>query len=141
MVEYEDGSILAQLGQPDMRTPIAYGLGFPERIDSGVGLLALTALGHLDFEEPDLERFPCLRLSFDALKAGQAACVALNAANEVAVERFLKLQIGYTEIAHVIEDCLDRMGKRPAPVLNTLEDVLALDAVARAFASELCLVK
>jgi 1-deoxy-D-xylulose-5-phosphate reductoisomerase len=139
MVEYEDGSILAQLGQPDMRTPIAYGLGFPDRIDSGVGLLALTALGRLDFEEPDFVRFPCLRLSFDAIKTGQAGCVALNAANEVAVGQFLKQQIRYTEIARVIEGCLNRMGRQPAPDLNSLEDVLALDAQARVFASELCL--
>ena len=89
MVEYADGSILAQLGQPDMRTPIAYGLGFPERIDSGVGPLDLMRLGRLDFEQPDLARFPCLALAFAALRAGQGACVALNAANEVAVEAFL----------------------------------------------------
>ncbi|MEO9122472.1 MAG: 1-deoxy-D-xylulose-5-phosphate reductoisomerase, partial [Burkholderiaceae bacterium] len=141
MVEYQDGSILAQLGQPDMRTPIAYGLGFPDRIDSGVGLLALTALGRLDFEEPDFERFPCLRLAFDAIKTGQAACVALNAANEVAVGQFLKSRIQYTEIAHVIEGCLHRMGRRPTPGLDSLEDVLALDAQARACASELCVAK
>lgn len=139
MVEYEDGSILAQLGQPDMRTPIAYGLGFPDRIDSGVGLLALTALGRLDFEEPDLDRFPCLRLSFDALRTGQAACVALNAANEVAVDSFLNYRIRYTEIARIIESCLDRVTSLPTPGLESLEDVLALDAHARGLASELCL--
>ncbi len=141
MVEYEDGSILAQLGQPDMRTPIAYGLGFPERINSGVGLLALTSLGRLDFEEPDLERFPCLRLSFDALKSGQAACVALNAANEIAVDCFLKEQILYTEIAGVIEDCLARMEGMSRPALDTLDDVLALDTQARSIAAGLCLLK
>ncbi len=141
MVEYEDGSILAQLGQPDMRTPIAYGLGFPERIDSGVGLLALTALGRLDFEEPDFERFPCLRLSFEALGTSQAACVALNAANEIAVDCFLKQQIRYTEIARVIESCLDRITGMPASGLDTLDDVLALDAHTRRIASELCLLQ
>ncbi|RTZ48284.1 1-deoxy-D-xylulose-5-phosphate reductoisomerase [Candidimonas sp. SYP-B2681] len=141
MVEYEDGSILAQLGQPDMRTPIAYGLGFPERIDSGVGLLALTALGRLDFEEPDFERFPCLRLSFEALGTSQAACVALNAANEIAVDCFLKQQIRYTEIARVIESCLDRISGMPASDLDTLDDVLALDAHTRRIASELCLLQ
>lgn len=141
MVEYEDGSILAQLGQPDMRTPIAYGLGFPDRIHSGVGLLALTALGRLDFEEPDLQRFPCLRLSFDALKTSQAACIALNAANEIAVDCFLKQQIRYTEIASVIEDCLDRMTGMSYPSLDTLDDVLALDAHTRGVAAELCLLK
>src|SRR5690606_33851151 len=74
MVEYVDGSVLAQLGQPDMRTSIAYGLGFPDRIDSGVGALGLTALGRLDFEEPNFERFPCLKLSYDALRTSHAAC-------------------------------------------------------------------
>jgi 1-deoxy-D-xylulose-5-phosphate reductoisomerase len=141
MVEYEDGSILAQLGQPDMRTPIAYGLGYPDRIDSGVGLLALTALGRLDFEEPDFERFPCLRLSFDALRTSQAACVALNAANEVAVDCFLNYQIRYTQIARIIEDCLDRVAGLPTPGLDSLEDVLALDAHTRGVASELCLAQ
>lgn len=138
MVEYQDGSILAQLGQPDMRTPIAYGLGFPERIDSGVGLLSLAALGRLDFEEPDFERFPCLRLSFDALKTGQAACVALNAANEVAVDCFLREQIRYTEIAHVIEDCLEKINGMSVSRLDSLDDVLALDAHTRKIASQLC---
>ncbi|MBB5214130.1 1-deoxy-D-xylulose-5-phosphate reductoisomerase [Parapusillimonas granuli] len=141
MVEYEDGSILAQLGQPDMRTPIAYGLGFPERIDSGVGLLSLAALGRLDFEEPDFERFPCLRLSFDALRTGQAACVALNAANEIAVDRFLKQQIRYTEIAHVIEDCLDKINGMSVSRLDSLDDVLALDAHTRKIASQRCLIQ
>ncbi|NYT45968.1 1-deoxy-D-xylulose-5-phosphate reductoisomerase [Alcaligenaceae bacterium] len=141
MVEYEDGSILAQLGQPDMRTPIAYGLGFPERIDSGVGLLALTALGRLDFEEPNFDRFPCLRLSFDALATGQAACVALNAANEIAVDCFLNSRIRYTEIAGVIEACLDRITGMPSTGLDSLDDVLALDARSRRIAAELCLQK
>src|SRR3546814_526449 len=131
MVEYMDGSILAQLGQPDMRTPIAYGLGFPERIDSGVGLLALAALGRLDFEEPDLQRFPCLKLSFGALESGQAACVALNAANEVAVAHFLDRRIRYTEIARVIERSLDRQAGRPTCALARLDDVLALDSDTR----------
>ncbi|NYT36685.1 1-deoxy-D-xylulose-5-phosphate reductoisomerase [Allopusillimonas soli] len=139
MVEYEDGSVLAQLGQPDMRTPIAYALGFPERIDSGVGLFDLAAMGRLDFELPDLERFPCLRLSFEALRAGQAACVALNAANEVAVDRFLKHQIGYTRIACIIESCLERMSAKAMPRPDTLDEVLDLDAQARGLASELCI--
>jgi 1-deoxy-D-xylulose-5-phosphate reductoisomerase len=139
MVEYEDGSILAQLGQPDMRTPIAYGLGFPERIDSGVGLLGLTALGRLDFEEPDLQRFPCLRLSFEALGAGQAACIALNAANEIAVASFLDRKIRFTQIAGVIENCLGRITGHPTPSLASLEDVLALDAQTRRVATEFCL--
>lgn len=141
MVEYRDGSILAQLGQPDMRTPIAYGLGFPDRIDSGVGLMDLVALGRLDFEEPDFIRFPCLKLSFEALAAGQAACIALNAANEVAVERFLQRQIRYTEIAKIIETCLNQTLGHATPSLHTLEDILALDAQVRRSAHDLCLLK
>jgi 1-deoxy-D-xylulose-5-phosphate reductoisomerase len=129
------------MGQPDMRTPIAYGLGFPERIESGVGLLALTALGRLDFEEPDLERFPCLKLSFDALKLGQAACIVLNAANEIAVDCFLKLRIRYTEIARVIDACLNWLAGQRTPELGSLAAILALDAEARRFASGLCLEK
>ncbi|TEA77641.1 1-deoxy-D-xylulose-5-phosphate reductoisomerase [Allopusillimonas ginsengisoli] len=139
MVEYEDGSILAQLGQPDMRTPIAYGLGFPDRIDSGVGLFDLATLGRLDFELPDLNRFPCLRLAFEALRAGQVACIALNAANEIAVDRFLKQQISYTQIARIIEACLNRVGGQAISSPETLDDVLALDAHTRAMASEFCL--
>lgn len=138
MVEYEDGSILAQLGQPDMRTPIAYGLGFPERIESGVGLLGLAALGRLDFEEPDLRRFPCLKLSFGALEAGQAACIALNAANEIAVAHFLDERIRFTQIAPVIEHSLDRLAGQAAPELDSLGDVLDLDARARRIAEEFC---
>lgn len=141
MVEYEDGSILAQLGQPDMRTPIAYSLGFPDRIDSGVGLMDLASLGRLDFEEPDLKRFPCLKLSFDALNAGQPACIALNAANEVAVDRFLQGKIRYTEIARMIEACLDQTAGMNTGPLNTLEDILALDNHVRRAAHDWCLLK
>lgn len=141
MVEYQDGSILAQLGQPDMRTPIAYALGFPERIDSGVGLMDLAALGRLDFEEPDLDRFPCLKLSFDALNAGQSACIALNAANEVAVDCFLQRRIRYTEIALVIDACLSRTIGDSTHPLHTLEDILAFDAHVRRMANDLCLLK
>ncbi|MYN12194.1 1-deoxy-D-xylulose-5-phosphate reductoisomerase [Pusillimonas sp. TS35] len=139
MVEYEDGSVLAQLGQPDMRTPIAYGLGFPERINSGVGLFDLAALGRLDFELPDLTRFPCLRLSFDALRAGQTACVVLNAANEVAVDRFLRRQIGYTQIPRIIDACLDRASGMALHTPETLDEVLALDARTRDMAADYCL--
>src|SRR5690625_1011084 len=127
MVEYEDGSILAQLGQPDMRTPIAYSLGYPNRIDSGVGLMDLSLLERLDFEEPSFERFPCLKLAFEALEAGQAACIALNAANEVAVDQFLQNKIRYTEIAAIIDACLDKTAGMSAPSLDTLDAILALD--------------
>lgn len=137
MVEYEDGSVLAQLGQPDMRTPIAYGLGFPERLASGVGLLDLTRWGRLDFEQPDLRRFPCLALSFDALRAGQPACVALNAANEIAVAAFLEGRLRYTWIARVIEAVLEWQAKQASVTLTSLDDVLDLDARARSFAGNL----
>lgn len=137
MVEYDDGSVLAQLGQPDMRTPIAYGLGFPERLASGVGLLDLTRWGRLDFEQPDLQRFPCLALSFAALRAGQPACVALNAANEVAVAAFLEGRLRYTWIARVIEAVLEWQAKQASVTLTSLDDVLDLDARARSFAGNL----
>src|SRR5699024_5582962 len=132
---------LAQLGQPDMRTPIAYSLGFPERIDSGVGLMDLASLGRLDFDEPDLERFPCLKLSFDALHVGQAACIALNAANEVAVDQFLQGKIRYTEIAFMIRDCLDQTAGLNTGSLGTLEDILDLDNHVRRKAHDWCLLK
>ncbi|MDX3893111.1 1-deoxy-D-xylulose-5-phosphate reductoisomerase [Pusillimonas sp.] len=138
MVEYEDGSILAQLGQPDMRTPIAYGLGFPDRIDSGVGPLDLATIGRLDFEPPDLRRFPCLRLSFQALEAGQEACIALNAANEVAVDHFLSSRIPFTGIARVIEQCLEAMAGKTRTAIDSLEAVLELDGSARRQALQFC---
>lgn len=131
MVEYDDGSLLAQCGQPDMRTPIAYGLGFPERLDSGVSPLDLARIGQLDFSDPDLERFPCLRLSFEALASGQQACIALNAANEVAVDNFLAGRLRFTDIARVVESVLDWQAGRHLPAPASLEDVLALDAEAR----------
>lgn len=139
MVEYDDGSILAQLGQPDMRTPIAYGLGFPERINSGVGLLDLAKLGRLDFEPPDLKRFPCLDLAFQALRSGQSACIALNAANEIAVDSFLNRQIRYTDIARVIEQALNRViGSASTCQPATLPDILAIDADVRRLAQQAC---
>ncbi|MFV0283878.1 MAG: 1-deoxy-D-xylulose-5-phosphate reductoisomerase [Castellaniella sp.] len=138
MVEYLDGSILAQLGQPDMRTPIAFGLGYPERIDSGVGLLELARLGRLDFETPDLKRFPCLRLSFDALGQGQGACIALNAANEVAVEGFLRGRIRYTQIPPIIEHCLDDSVAHGMRTPSSLAEILDLDAHTRRVAAGMC---
>lgn len=138
MVEYQDGSILAQLGQPDMRTPIAYGLGFPERIDSGVGLMSLTQMGRLDFEEPDLSRFPCLALAFDALKAGQWACITLNAANEIAVDSFLHHRLPYTAIPDIISACLERVSGHAHTALDSLESILDIDARARHEAAVLC---
>jgi len=132
MVEYDDGSVLAQLGQPDMRTPIAHALGWPHRIASGVGLLDLATLGRLDFALPDVQQFPCLQQAFDALAAGQAACVVLNAANEVAVEKFLARQLAFTGIARLIEAALERFAGQ-THALTSLADILALDAQVRAY--------
>ena len=131
MVEYIDGSVVAQLGQPDMRTPIAFGLGFPERLVSGVGMLDLAAIGRLDFSEPDLEQLPCLRLSFEALCGGQVACVALNAANEIAVEAFLSNKLAYTRIPSVIEGVLDQMRSVECGAISSIDEVLDLDLEAR----------
>ena len=131
LVEYVDGSLLAQLGNPDMRTPIAHALAYPERIESGVQSLDLWALGALQFEQPDLDRFPCLRLAYRALEAGGNAPIILNAANEVAVARFLAGHLAFSRIAEVVEDTLE--GIAPGRV-RTLEDVLAADAQARAHA-------
>ncbi|MEI8402576.1 MAG: 1-deoxy-D-xylulose-5-phosphate reductoisomerase [Alcaligenaceae bacterium] len=131
MVEYEDGSVLAQLGQPDMRTPIAYGLGFPERIHSGVGMLDLALAGRLDFSQPDMLQLPCLALSFQALKSGQGACIALNAANEVAVAAFLDRRLAYTQISQVIETTLAWHAGQSATSLSSLDDIMALDELSR----------
>lgn len=106
MVQYIDGSVLAQLGNPDMRTPIAYGLGWPERIGSGVAELDIVAASRLDFEAPDEGRFPCLRLAREAVQRGGSSMAALNAANEVAVQAFLDGQLGFAEIPRVIEPVL-----------------------------------
>ncbi|MBC7203828.1 MAG: 1-deoxy-D-xylulose-5-phosphate reductoisomerase [Pusillimonas sp.] len=139
MVEYHDGSVLAQLGQPDMRTPIAYGLGYPERLQSGVGLLDLAALGRLDFHLPDMRRFPCLQLALDALRAGQQACITLNAANEVAVAAFLDGKLPFRDIASVLHVTLDKMeAEAVSRTPESLEEVLALDAAARRHAEHTC---
>ena len=140
MVEYEDGSVLAQLGQPDMRTPIAYGLGFPQRIESGVGMLDLAMAGRLDFAAPDMGQFPCLNLSFQGLKAGEGACIALNAANEVAVDAFLNRRTSYTNISGVIESTLEWQAGQASTSLSSLEEVVAADQMARTFAGNSCLL-
>ncbi|QWE09963.1 1-deoxy-D-xylulose-5-phosphate reductoisomerase [Polynucleobacter sp. es-EL-1] len=132
MVRYRDGSVLAQMGQPDMRTPIAYGLAWPERIDAGVGQLNLTQLASLSFSEPNLAQFPCLNLAFSAARAGGTAPTILNAANEVAVAAFLDSGLPYLQIAQVVEHALDTI----APIeANSLETILQADAQARAVAS------
>jgi 1-deoxy-D-xylulose-5-phosphate reductoisomerase len=132
MVEFGDGSVVAQLGTPDMRTPIAYGLGFPERIDSGAARLDFLALGALTFEGPDFERFPCLGLAYEALRAGGAQPIALNAANEVAVQAFLEQRLPFVAIADAIAETLSRT-ERLAPA--AIDDVLAIDRAARAGAA------
>jgi 1-deoxy-D-xylulose-5-phosphate reductoisomerase len=128
MVRYRDGSVLAQLGQPDMRTPIAYGLAWPERIDAGVAPLSLTQLATLSFAEPDLQRFPCLSLAFTAAKAGGTAPTVLNAANEIAVAAFLNDSLPYLQIPLVVESVLNSIATVQA---DSLELILDVDARAR----------
>lgn len=123
MVEYVDGSVLAQLGNPDMRTPIAYSLAWPERCASGVAPLDLFSVRRLDFEEPDYDRFPCLRLARDAMAAGGTAPAILNAANEIAVEAFLAGRIRFTSIPKLVDKALSALDARPADSIDTiLED-------------------
>lgn len=133
MVEYVDGSVLAQLGNPDMRTPIAYALGYPDRLDSGVSALDLMKVARLDFEAPDMVRFPCLRLAYEALKRGDTAPAILNAANEIAVSAFLDRKIGFMDIPRLIESVLEEAHILTA---DTLENVIAADAAAREAAHE-----
>src|SRR5690625_1321863 len=139
MVEYIDGSIISQIGAPDMRTPIAYGLGFPQRIESGLNSLDLSEMQSLSFEKPCYKRFPALRLAFEALATSQAACVTLNAANEVAVERFLQKKIRYTDIPIIIEQSINHIVGKASFPLNNLEQILMLDTESRAIADEFCL--
>jgi len=133
MVLYRDGSVIAQLGQPDMRTPIAYGLAWPERIEAGVAPLSLTQLAALSFNEPDLIRFPCLSLAFAAAKAGGTAPTVLNAANEIAVAAFLDGGISYLHIPVVVEKVLNAM-----PVVNadSIECILEIDTQTRKVARD-----
>ncbi len=132
MVEYADGSVIAQLGAPDMRTPIACALAFPERIESGAEPLDFTTLGALEFERLDALRFPCVALAREALRQGGTAPAALNAANEIAVESFLAGRLAFTGIAEVIENVLGEVNVEP---LSSLEQVYAADIEARALAS------
>ncbi len=133
MVEYVDGSVLAQMGNPDMRTPIAYALGYPERLESGVGSLDLFKVARLDFEQPDTEKFPCLKLAFEALRMGGTASCILNAANEVAVAAFLGHKIRFMDIPQMIESVMNSLTVKPADVLET---ILSADEEARLIASE-----
>ena len=134
MVQYVDGSVLAQLGNPDMRTPIAYALAWPERCTAGVERLDLFSVRHLDFEEPDYDRFPCLRLARDAMSVGGTAPAILNAANEVAVAAFLDQHISFTAIPRLVARALERVTARPALDLDTIlaDDGAARDCVRRA---------
>jgi 1-deoxy-D-xylulose-5-phosphate reductoisomerase len=137
MVEYRDGSVMAQLGTPDMRTPIAYALGFPERIDAGVSGLELMG-SQLQFEAPDMQRFPCLQLAFDALKTGGYAPAVLNAANEIAVDAFLNRRCGFADIPRAIAHALAQL---PASSPGGLDDLLDADRRARAQTDEFLAAK
>jgi 1-deoxy-D-xylulose-5-phosphate reductoisomerase len=134
MVSYADGSVLAQLGNPDMRTPIAHALAYPDRIESGVDTVDLTRIAQLNFRPPDYLRFPCLKLAFDALHAGGSAAAVLNATNEVAVDAFLNRQIGFRKIPELIDAVLNRL---PVEPVTDLGAVLAMDKSARLLAREL----
>jgi len=133
MVAYRDGSVLAQLGTPDMRTPIAHALAWPERIEAGVERLNLTRMSELTFREPDLQRFPCLQLAYSALRDSASAAISLNAANEVAVQCFLENKIRFDQIASVVGQVLERAGSN---TVNSLEQVLETDQIARSYATE-----
>lgn len=132
LVQYTDGSTLAQLGNPDMRTPIAYALSHPERIESGVEGLNLIQIGRLDFEAPDFDRFPCLRLAYEAAKMCQNATTILNAANEVAVEAFLNRSIKFNQIPQLVESSMHTIKASP---LESIQAVLATDQETRSFAT------
>ena len=134
LVYYRDGSVLAQLGSPDMRIPIAHTLAWPKRMTTPSPRLDLANVARLDFTEPDTVRFPALRLARDALRAGGGAPAILNAANEIAVEAFLQRRIGFLDIAGTVAEVLDAMGNQPA---DTLDEVVALDAAARRTAERL----
>jgi 1-deoxy-D-xylulose-5-phosphate reductoisomerase len=136
MVSYVDGSVLAQLGNPDMRTPIAHALAYPERIASGVAAVDLTRIGQLVFQAPDFQRFPCLKLAYDALLAGETAPAILNAANEVAVEAFLDRRIGFREIDSLIARVMEKL---PPVGITNIGDLLEQDCRARDLAREFIL--
>ena len=131
MVDYVDGSVLAQMGNPDMRTPIAHALAWPDRFESGVAPLDIFKVGHMDFEPADLQRFPCLQLAVEAVTAGGIMPTVLNAANEIAVQAFLDERMRFTDIAVVIAASMRQFQPKPA---DSLEVVLQADAEARVVA-------
>lgn len=133
MVQYTDGSVLAQMGNPDMRTPIAHALGFPDRIHAGVDTLDLAMHGKLEFEAVQTDRYPCLGLAYDALRAGQSACIALNAANEVAVDLFLRGRITYLEIPVIVARALEWQSRDIKSDPGSLEEVMSIDQAVRTF--------
>ncbi|MCW8932164.1 MAG: 1-deoxy-D-xylulose-5-phosphate reductoisomerase [Gammaproteobacteria bacterium] len=135
MVSYSDGSVLAQLGNPDMRTPIAHAMAWPDRMESGVEQLDIFKVAQLNFEQPDFERFVCLRLAYDALRAAGTAPAILNAANEIAVDSFLNGEITFTRIADVVEQTLEQLVSKTA---TSLEIILSADEQARRVAKEIC---
>ena len=134
MVEYIDGCVIAQLGMPDMKAPIAYAISYPERVDSGVQPLDLTALSGLTFTRPDLKRFPCLGLAYRAMADGESMPAVMNAANEIAVDAFLSNRISYLQIAELIERTMDN---HQAHRLNSIDEVLEADRWGRTQAATL----
>ena len=128
MVEYVDGSVLAQLGNPDMRTPIAYGLAYPERVDSGVSSLDIIAAARLDFEEPNKEKFPALQLAIDAAASGIGAATVLNAANEIVVDAFLRHQLSFGQMTDSLQWVMEHVSWQEP---SDLDAVVALDDYAR----------
>jgi 1-deoxy-D-xylulose-5-phosphate reductoisomerase len=134
MVDYVDGTVLAQMGNPDMRIPIAYSMAWPERFDSGVEPLNIFNVGRMDFQEPDLDRFPCLRLAYEAIATGGIMPTILNAANEIAVEAFLNEAVRFTDIPVIIERCMNQFEFK---VADTLEIILEADQQARLVSSQI----
>jgi len=133
MVEYVDGSVLAQMGNPDMRTPIAHALAWPQRIESGVESLNLFDIARLDFQPPDLERFPCLRLAYEAITVGGTSPAVLNAANEVAVDAFLNGSLGFTAIPAIVEATLNAI---PTEAAESVDQLMSFDVEARSVAEQ-----
>ena len=127
-VEFEDGAVIAQLGAADMRTPIAYSLGWPERLDGHAKRMSFSEIARLTFEEPDLETFPLLKLAYDALKADDGSTIVLNAANEIAVEAFLEGRIGFKDIFKTVELALSTLA---SPCSKSLEEIVSLDIAVR----------
>ena len=134
MVDYIDGTVLAQMGNPDMRVPIAYSMAWPERFESGVEPLNIFDVRRMDFEQPNLERFPCLRLAYKAIDLGGIMPTVLNAANEIAVEAFLNEQIRFTDIPLIIERCMDKFEIKPA---SSLDIILDIDKQARVVSEQI----